>query len=306
MSTLSGYYLIGPWRRFPTRIFSKGPAYQLLGTFTVDPSTNIITTTVPHLQIPAEVVQFSSTGILPAPLDDNGIYRVLTDSLGASTLKVASNIGWNPPPESPPINITNSGSGIHYFWYRPFEIQQTFTPGNINISTDVITNNTRPHLLRVSARVQFTPQGASILPAPLVANTDYYIPAGGLTDFAFKLAIGGSAGPIVDLTTQGTGIYNFWVIGPLCSVMQTPIGDFGVSSDEHYWAWAQEVNIIGGGGGDAAGGGEPLTIELPRPTIRTRDPELASILRRARRAARTIEEISIVGASGDSESGFSL
>jgi hypothetical protein len=62
----------------------------------------------------------------------------------------------------------------------------------------------------------------------------------------------------------------------------------------------------GGGDGEAAGGAE--VVEVPRPTIRVRDPEIAGLLRRARRAARTIEELSIVGdqVAGNSESGFSI
>jgi len=64
----------------------------------------------------------------------------------------------------------------------------------------------------------------------------------------------------------------------------------------------------GGGGGAGEGGGEPLVIKLPRPTIKVRDPELASLIRRARRAAQTIENLSIVGdgVSGDSSSGFGI
>jgi hypothetical protein len=83
------------------------------------------------------------------------------------------------------------------------------------------------------------------------------------------------------------------------------LGDF---VDESYYLMSGETIIVtvGGGGGAAGAGGEPITIELPRPTIKVRDPELASLLRRARRAARTIENLTIVGASGDPESGFAI
>jgi hypothetical protein len=67
--------------------------------------------------------------------------------------------------------------------------------------------------------------------------------------------------------------------------------------------------VIGGGGGGGEGAGvEPMIVELPRPTIRVRDPEIAGLLRRARRAARMIEDLSIVGdqVGGNSASGFSI
>jgi hypothetical protein len=217
-----------------------------------------------------------------------------------TTFQVSDNDTW---PTINIINITDSGTGVHSLWTRPFE--QISTIFGVNTATDVITATDRTFFhsdVTESDRIRF--QGAG-LPSPLIANADYWV-AYNPGEKTFKVAIGGGGGTIVDLTTGGTG--NILSIRGTTTV-QFPSGLLGyLGYDSAYMLTDTTVTIIGGGGGvgGEGAGGEPLIVEVPRPTVKVRDPELASILRRARRAARTIENLTIVGASGDSESGFAI
>jgi len=64
--------------------------------------------------------------------------------------------------------------------------------------------------------------------------------------------------------------------------------------------------IIGGGEGGGGAGAEPVILEVPRTSLKIRDPDISSLIRRARNASRIIENLTIAGAAGNSEDGFSL
>jgi hypothetical protein len=321
MDDLGGYTFLG-FAQLPGSVYDPaGPSYQLKGTFTVNPGTNLITTSGGHGQAVHASVLFSSSDTLPNPLieiggpDPLGHYLVLSDGLTANTFKVAGVYWQFPNPEPAPIDITDIGVGTHYLWVHPFDPWRNFTSAGVNVATDTIDVGS-PHLLIATPtfgdRIRFSSTGT--LPAPLTANTDYYGSITGMTETAFKVAIGGSGGAIVNLTSGGSGTHTLLVIragNQLSEGVLEPTSTLGwLNEDAFYFVCGDHVNIIGGGGGGGGGpgegGGEPLEILLPRPTIKTRDPELASILRRARKAVSTIEDLTIVGAAGTSEDGFSL
>jgi hypothetical protein len=82
----------------PTIDESKVPNFQFLGTFTADPTTDIITTSINHNLIDLELVMVWSSGTLPAPLvGNNTIYRVpIGGVLSPTTFKLAENSGGFP------------------------------------------------------------------------------------------------------------------------------------------------------------------------------------------------------------------
>jgi hypothetical protein len=144
--------------------------------------------------------------------------------------------------------------------------------------------------------------GSGILPDAYL-GLDYLFRADYLVALTVTL-LSGSLPPGLVLSQPDSSSYEI-------SGRPTTLGDYtftirhvrGVNHTDVGYTISVAPGVFGSGTADGA---EPLVIEMPRPTIRVRDPELASIIRRARRAARVIEDLSIVGASGDSESGFSL
>jgi hypothetical protein len=297
MSFSGGYMVFEHVETLPTWTPQLSFNFQLKDTATADPSSDTITCASNHDQVDREVVIFTTTGTLPAPLIPFHMYRVV-GTITATTFQVSDNDTW---PTVSIIDITNAGTGVHTLWIRPLEIIATIAGVDTTNNILAASNRTFFHSdATESDRIRF--QGAS-LPPPLVGNIDYWV-AYGPTDFTFKVAVGGGGGSIVDLTGGGSG--NILSIRGTTTV-QYPGGDLGMFILDSAFMMAGVVQIIGGGGGGAAGArGEPMIVEVPRPTIKVRDPELASVLRRARRAARTIENLTIVGASGDSESGFAL
>jgi len=283
--------------------------FEFVGTFTADPSTDLLTVSAPHMQITAEVVLVHSTGTLPGGLVVGTFYRVLSAGLGTNTLKLGSNVGWNPPPENPPIDITDTGTGTHGLYIRPLAYVGPFIPVPSGLMSTEGVGGARgclywgnpPRSQNDMARFQV--KGAS-LPSGLAQNVDYYTGA-----YQRPPAVPFSRWSVGGVTVGGSGSGDIWSYFEGVDVIGGQ-GDLGSVTAENYYLISGDVSIIiiGGGGGEGglAQGGPPVTVELPRPTIKVRDPELASILRRARRAARIIEDLSIVGASGDSESGFSL
>ncbi|HET6887691.1 MAG TPA: hypothetical protein VFH87_07185 [Candidatus Udaeobacter sp.] len=288
----SGFYIIEDYEVLPAKFFGRSFDFGFQDTFTADPASDFVVTPAPHTQIDAEVVAFSSTGTLPAPLSENLLYRVVNST--ATAFQVSLNITW---PTISIINITDTGVGAHRLWIRLFE--DAGGTVSVNPATDVFTT-TSPHHLKAANRIHFVTTGT--LPIPLVVGADYHVDPLGLTDTQFKIGM--------DITSTGTGSHKVQSPAAQGSVSYPSglLGGLGIDT-VYMTGEAGRVSIIGGGGGgaDAEGaGGEPLVVEMPRPTIKVRDPELASLIRRARRAARTIEDLTIVGASGNSESGFSL
>ncbi|MEO7933206.1 MAG: hypothetical protein ABIT76_08625 [Chthoniobacterales bacterium] len=84
----------------------------------------------------------------------------------------------------------------------------------VNTGTDLATVSTT-HGLSAGQMVRFTTTGT--LPSPLVAGTDYFVIASGLTSTALKVSAT-SGGSAIDITTSGTGthsIYQRWGIPDL-------------------------------------------------------------------------------------------
>jgi hypothetical protein len=286
----------------------QGYNLQFGSLFTADPTTDFLTTNDSLGLITAEVVILTTTGILPAPLQPFKYYRVV--SPGSTTLQLADNEGWNPPPPSPPVDIVSAGTGIHSLWVRPLDYVGTFITSGGNMTTELVagagTSGCRywgnPPRARNSG---YRFQVGSPPPAGLVANTDYN--TGEYT-----------RPPVTPLgqwsvAGMGAGAYsgNLYAYAD-GTILVDGLGDLGSVTTERYYMISGDVITIGGGGGGGGGagegGGQPLTIKLPRPTIKVRDPELSSLIRRARRAAQAIENLSIVGdgVSGDSSRGFAI
>jgi hypothetical protein len=287
-----GYFIINQSDSLPTGVYVFVLDYQYISEFTVAPGSDTLTTTIPHTQIDREVVMVLSNGTLPGGLHAEKIYRVWNST--ANTMQLIDNDVW---PTISIVDITDAGVGTHTLWIRVFELAGTIQ--SVDTVNDIITLQQQHHL-RANNRIQFAVTGGS-LPPPLAPNTDYRVVlTSTMTDFQFR--------PVVaDLTGPGSGTRTVWSPGYQSSqvLLQYEWGAHGLETA--YLLGGGFVTLIGGGGGGAAeGGGEPLMVQIPRPTIKVRDPELASILRRARRASRIIEDLQIVGASGDSSSGFAL
>jgi hypothetical protein len=277
------------------------------------PLINVVTYYVAASGFTATTFKVSYTnGGPPVDLTTNSgpnIWLFITGTGGSTTLQLADNAGWNPPPENPPIDITDVGTGIHSLWVRPLDYVGTFITSGGNMTTELIggagTSGCRywgnpPRIKNSGHRFQV----GSPPPGGMVANTDYnsgeytrppVTPSGQWS--VAGLSGGAYSGNLYD---YGDG-----------TILNDGLGDLGSVTTERYYIISGDVIIIGGGGGGGGageGGGQPLIVKLPRPTIKVRDPELASLIRRARRAAQTIENLSIVGdgVSGDSSGGFAL
>lgn len=292
-----GFYRVpGVGDIMPTIDERKVANFQWISSFTADASTNIITTALPHTQIAGEVVMLTSTGTLPAPFEAFELYRICTPGLGANVLKLALNIGWSPPPENPPIDILDSGTGTHFMWIRPLEYIAEVIGDPIH---DFILTE-EPGITRGAIyfkdAVRFQLTGGSGM-SGVVRGHDYWSSRSQHTPKTkWKITIGGSDGEIVHLVnngqaslrTYGYPANSLWGLGILGAV---------IGGGESYYNLCGACtfgNGGGGGGGDSGKGQDQLSPDR-QIRIEYKDQDITNLVRRAQKASSTIENLSIVG-----------
>lgn len=287
----------------PTLDEQKVPSLQLAGVVTADPVTDILTCTA-HGQVPAEIVFFSTTGVLPSPLQPFTFYRVLTLGLGANTLELGEMAGWNPPPENPPINITDPGSGTHFLWVRALEYIGVIISDSINdfISGEGVGGARGGIYFQDAERFQI--KNPVSIP-PLVANQDYFARNSVQNPTCkWKCALGGSGGAVIDITGAGSAdLYSYGY--PANSLYG--LGDLGAFTNESYYTTcgSNPGDFIIGAGGEGSVQVRGGTTEVLRHVTQA---DLARTQKRAERAISLVKNFRLVGpgVSGDIEKGFSI
>jgi hypothetical protein len=296
----SGFFTAESWM-LPTVDEVKVDNLQYITTFTANPTTDVITTAINHTQIPSEIVMVMSSGALPAPLQPFTLYRVRTPNLGPTTMELAENAGWNPPPENPKINITDAGTGTHTLWIRPLEGVATVGVNPTNFLTSEVTGNTRGGVyLNPSHGTRFQVAGISGI-AGLLPNTDYFSDVYQQTPTCRWSIIG--------TPVSGGGSCGFYTYA-IPAVMEWGLGDLGAlfSESEDYYSICGDCAFGGGGGGGAATG-KMRHVEVQKPPrIYFQEQDITELVGRARSASSTIENLKIVGTgvSGNPKDGFMI
>ncbi len=95
----------------PSVVFTRdGLLDSSINTCTADPATDLITVASVHGLSAGDQVRFTTTNTLPAPLDGNTRYYVLSTGLTTTALKIALTAG------GAVIDITSAGTGTHTIW----------------------------------------------------------------------------------------------------------------------------------------------------------------------------------------------
>lgn len=193
-------------------VFGRGTA---VGTFTVDTSTDIITS-ASHGLSDGTIVHVASTATLPTGLSANTVYYVI--SATSSTFKLSLTSGGSA------IDISSTGSGTHSV-YDEFQVPDfrglmpmgagtgsltfNFATTDINTGTEIITvpSNTT---LYTGQPVIYTTSGT--VAGDLVASTTYYAIRLSATtiSLADSLALA-MAGTAHNLTGTGSGTHTLTV-----------------------------------------------------------------------------------------------
>jgi len=193
-------------------VFGRGTA---IGTFTVDTSTDIVTS-ASHGLSDGAIVHVASTTTLPTGLSANTVYYVI--SATSSTFKLSLTSGGGA------IDISSTGSGTHSV-YDEFQVPDfrglmpmgagtgsltfNFATTDINTGTEVITvpSNTS---LYTGQPIVYTTSGT--VAGDLVASTTYYAIRLSATtiSIADSLALA-LAGTAHNLTGTGSGTHTFTI-----------------------------------------------------------------------------------------------
>ena len=193
-------------------VFGRGTA---VGTFTVDTSTDIITS-ASHGLSDGTIVHVASTATLPTGLSANTVYYVISST--SSTFKLSLTSGGSA------IDISSTGSGTHSV-YNKFQVPDfrglmpmgagtgsltfNFATTDINTGTEVITvpSNTS---LYTGQPIVYTTSGT--VAGDLVASTTYYAIRLSATtiSIADSLALA-LAGTAHNLTGTGSGTHTFTI-----------------------------------------------------------------------------------------------
>jgi hypothetical protein len=190
--------------------------------FTAVAATNLITSAAHGLSAGVRV-RVSSTAALPAGLAAATDYFVIASGLASNDFKLSATLGGGE------VDITDAGTGTHS-WQRYLTapelseltawIAYRYPPPSQGGDTRIFIPEPDPssfvvtiypatnlfglaaHGLIAGSRVRFKSNMA--LPAPLVAGTDYYVIASGLTADVFKVSatVGGSE---IDITQVAYG-----------------------------------------------------------------------------------------------------
>jgi len=88
-------------------------------TVTANPTTDVLTTPIPHGLVPNTRVKFTTTETLPAPLDDTSIYFVRNPS--------GTNLQLSAVADGGIIDITSAGTGTHSLLTIPLDFRDTST-----------------------------------------------------------------------------------------------------------------------------------------------------------------------------------
>lgn len=193
-------------------VFGRGTA---VGTFTVDTSTDIVTS-ASHGLSDGAIVHVASTTTLPTGLSANTVYYVI--SATSSTFKLSLTSGGSA------IDISSTGSGTHSV-YDEFQVPDfrglmpmgagtgsltfNFATTNIDTGTEVITvpSNTS---LYTGQPIVYTTSGT--VAGDLVASTTYYAIRLSATTISIAdslvLALAGTAH---NLTGTGSGTHTFTI-----------------------------------------------------------------------------------------------
>ena len=193
-------------------VFGRGTA---VGTFTVDTSTDIITS-ASHGLSDGTIVHVASTATLPTGLSANTVYYVISST--SSTFKLSLTSGGSA------IDISSTGSGTHSVYdeiqvpdFRSLmpmgagtgSLTFNFATTDINTGTEVITvpSNTS---LYTGQPIVYTTSGT--VAGDLVASTTYYAIRLSATtiSIADSLALA-LAGTAHNLTGTGSGTHTFTI-----------------------------------------------------------------------------------------------
>jgi hypothetical protein len=220
------------------------------------------------------------------------LFYLDTHTVNPITLMLASNVGWNPPPENPPIDITDAGVGIHSLWIRPLEkvgvvgITLPYMSGELVGGRGAIyLDNGKRHQYK---NIQGTISG-------IVVNTDYWTSGAQqspVTKWQTGTTLGGSAGSLVDLYSYSYPAISEW-----------GLGDLGIIAGERYYsvcgdcAFGPAPPPPGGGGPGGEGGAGGKTPLSPEQQIKIvyREQDITNLVRRAQRASNMVENLQIVG-----------
>ena len=286
--------------QLPDRQFDPAnAAFTLWGPVTFDPATdNVLATGHPMAAYMWARFTVGVGGVMPNPLVAFNYYHTHPTGILPNSFKLIDN------PIGPTVlDIIDAGSPIVYLWYQAFNTISTFTVDQVQ---DLIITPVA-HNLEFGDAIRLTTTGT--LPAPFGLGFTYYVVGPIITPTSFQAAVNLGGAPI-NITSNGVGTHSVWANRAGNDMMEGFIrrDQLGYLNDLMFF---YQCGDLGGGhggpgGGGVGAGGESIILELPRPTLKVRDPELASILRRARRAAATIENMTIAGASGNSEDGFAL
>ena len=213
-------------------VYGRGTA---VGTFTVDTSTDIITS-ASHGLLDGTIVHVASTTTLPTGLSANTIYYVT--SATSSTFKLSLTSGGSA------IDLTTTGSGTHSV-YNQIQVPDfrgvfpmgagtgsftfNFATTDINTGTEVITvpSNTT---LYTGQPIVYTTSGT--VAGDLVASTTYYAIRLSATtiSIADSLALA-LAGTAHNLTGTGSGTHTFTV-----NLTARSVGDRGGNENHSHIA----------------------------------------------------------------------
>lgn len=193
-------------------VYGRGTA---VGTFTVDTSTDVITS-ASHGLSDGAIVHVASTTTLPTGLSANTVYYVISST--SSTFKLSLTSGGSA------IDISSTGSGTHSV-YNQIQVPDfrgvfpmgagtgsltfNFAPADINTGTEVITVPSNTSLYTGQPIVYST---SGTVAGDLVASTTYYAIRLSATtiSIADSLALA-LAGTAHNLTGTGSGTHTFTI-----------------------------------------------------------------------------------------------
>lgn len=209
---------------------------------------------------------------------------------GSTTLQLADNDTWNPPPEPPPIDITDMGVGVHHLWIRPLAYVRSIAGnGGTNYLTgEALANPPGGGAVYLGNAMRHQYKNVNTMPG-LPANTDLWT-----SSAQQRPAAKWQAG----LSLGGTGTADLWAYAyPAKTVWG--LGDLGVlvGGGEAYYSicGACAFGTPGGSPGGGAGG-DVVPLKPDRQiVIQYRDQDITNLVRRAERASNTVENLRIVG-----------
>ena len=187
---------------------------------TVSAANPAVVTAVGHAQLANYIVQFRTTGTLPAGLSLATNYYVLEADLTANTFKVAIS------PNGAPIVTTTTGTGTHRFVpaglarttlrenydyveltvYEPGEPVSAASPITISIANPAVFTHATAHGLSIGSVIRLYTTGA--LPSGLLTSKHYHVISAGFSSTQFRVSLV-PGGPVLETTGSQSGIHSY-------------------------------------------------------------------------------------------------